>query len=75
MSVSPRISWASLTPYPRSPVATNEIADSLERNWDNGDEFVKELQARDDADVACYAGGLAQEHSESSQPFHLVATF
>ncbi|KAL8277305.1 hypothetical protein RQP46_010258 [Phenoliferia psychrophenolica] len=46
----------------RTPQATNEIADSLERNWTDGDKFVEELKARKDADVACYAGGLAQEH-------------
>ena len=54
----------SLTPPLHSPQATNEIADSLERNWDDGDKFVEELKARPDADVACYAGGLAQEHSQ-----------
>lgn len=27
-----------------------------------GDAFGAELGAREDADVACYAGGLAQEH-------------
>jgi hypothetical protein len=47
----------------------------LERNWDNGDEFVKELQARDDADVACYAGGLAQEHSEYRRPTDRIETY
>ncbi|KAK4046744.1 hypothetical protein OIV83_005849 [Microbotryomycetes sp. JL201] len=46
----------------RDPKTTNEIADSLERNWDNGDKFVEELKTRKDADVACYAGGLKQQH-------------
>ncbi|KAK4688196.1 hypothetical protein P7C73_g1909, partial [Tremellales sp. Uapishka_1] len=46
----------------RDPKTTNEIADSLERNWSDADKFVDELKARDDADVACYAGGLKQEH-------------
>ncbi|KAK4046904.1 hypothetical protein OIO90_006412 [Microbotryomycetes sp. JL221] len=46
----------------RDPKTTNEIADSLKRNWNNGDGFVEELKARKDADVACYAGGLKQQH-------------
>jgi len=46
----------------RTAKDTNEIADSLERNWNDGDGFVKELQARDDAEVACSGGALPQQH-------------
>ena len=37
----------------RTPKDTNEIADSLERNWNDMPGFVKELKHRPDADVAC----------------------
>ncbi|KAK4703511.1 hypothetical protein P7C70_g2708, partial [Phenoliferia sp. Uapishka_3] len=53
----------------RTPKVTNEIADSLDRNFDNLGEFVEELKKRDDADVACYAGGLAQEHMAAMDEF------
>lgn len=36
----------------RNAQTTYEIADSLERNWDKLDCFVKELEARPDAEVA-----------------------
>jgi hypothetical protein len=60
----------TLNNYPilelRDAKTTNEIADSLERNWDNPNGFVEELKARPDADVACRAALIPPQHSEST---------
>jgi len=48
----------------RDPKTTNEIADSLERNWNNIPEFGEELAKRMDADVATAAGKLRRQHSK-----------
>ena len=47
----------------RTPQDTYEIADSLERNWDNLDKFVEEGKARKDADVVTLPGKLPAQHS------------
>ena len=49
----------------RDPQTTYEIADSLERNWDNMDGFVEELKARPDADVATLPAKVPPQHSKS----------
>lgn len=49
----------------RDPKTTYEIADALERNWDNLPEFAEEQKKRVDADVATYGGGLPHQHCES----------
>ena len=48
----------------RTPQVTYEIADSLERNWNDIPKFVEEQQKRPDADVACHGGSLPNQHSE-----------
>lgn len=48
----------------RTPKVTNEIIDSLERNFDALDKFVGELEARDDAEVATVPGKLPKQHSK-----------
>lgn len=53
----------------RDPVTTNEIADSLERNWDDLGQFAEECKARVDSELACLPGGLERLHSESSPSF------
>ncbi len=47
----------------RTPKDTYEIADALERNWDNLDGFVEEGKARKDAEVATLPGRLPNEPS------------
>jgi hypothetical protein len=58
----------TLNNYPilelRDAKTTNEIADSLERNWDNPKGFEEELKARPDADVACRAAFIPPQHSK-----------
>lgn len=46
----------------RTPKDTCEIADSLERNWENIPEFAKELGERKDADVATMPAKLPKQH-------------
>jgi len=46
----------------RDPKTTNEIADCLEKNWDNIPKFAEEQAKRVDADVATYGGGLPRQH-------------
>ncbi|EME81437.1 uncharacterized protein MYCFIDRAFT_38573 [Pseudocercospora fijiensis CIRAD86] len=46
----------------RTPVATYEIADSLEKNWNNIPDFAKYLGTRKDAEVACMPGNLPQQY-------------
>ena len=50
----------------RDPQTTNEIADSLERNWNQLDKFAKEQSERADAELATRGGTLARQHSQSS---------
>jgi hypothetical protein len=45
----------------RDPPATCEIADSLERNWNNLAGFVDELKQRPDAEVACRPAKIPQQ--------------
>lgn len=49
----------------RTPVATCEIADSLEKNWNQLDKFVDYLKSRDDHEVACAPAAIPRQHSES----------
>ncbi|KAF2760028.1 heme-dependent catalase [Pseudovirgaria hyperparasitica] len=46
----------------RDPKTTNEIADSLERNWDDLPTFAKECAARPDAELACLPARLPRQH-------------
>lgn len=48
----------------RDPKTTNEIADSLERNWDNLPQFAKEQSERTDADVATMGSQLPRQQSK-----------
>ena len=48
----------------RTPQVTYEIADSLERNWNDIPTFAKEQSERPDADVACHGGSLPNQHSK-----------
>jgi hypothetical protein len=48
----------------RDPKTTYEIADCLEKNWDNIPKFAEEQAKRVDADVATYGGGLPRQHSK-----------
>jgi hypothetical protein len=52
----------------RDPVTTYQIADSLEKNWNDMPKFAEELSKRTDADVATRAGQLPRQHSEF--PYH-----
>jgi hypothetical protein len=47
----------------RTPQVTYEIAECLERNWNDIPKFAAEQQKRPDADVACYGGSLPNQHS------------
>lgn len=49
----------------RDPQTTNEIADSLERNWNTLDKFAKEQSERADAALATMGGSLARQYSKS----------
>lgn len=46
----------------RDPKTTYEIADSLEKNWNDLPTFAKEQAERVDADVATMGGGLPRQH-------------
>lgn len=46
----------------RDPKTTYDIADSLEKNWDNLPQFAKEQSERVDADVATLGGQLPRQH-------------
>lgn len=48
----------------RTPQVTYEIADCLEKNWNNIPNFAAEQQKRPDADVATYGGSLPNQHSK-----------
>jgi len=48
----------------RDPQTTYDIADSLERNWNDLATFAKEQGERVDADVATMGSGLPRQHSE-----------
>lgn len=49
----------------RTPQATNEIADSLEQNWNTLDKFGEYCSKRPDADIACMPAQLPRQHCES----------
>ena len=49
----------------RNPQVTYEIADSLERNWNDLPTFAGEQSKRVDADVATRGGGLPRQHCKS----------
>lgn len=49
----------------RDPKTTWEIADALERNFDNIPKFQEEAAARPDAELATLPGKLPRQHSES----------
>lgn len=48
----------------RDPKTTNEIADSLERNWNQLDKFAEELGKREDSKLACMPAGLPKQWSK-----------
>jgi catalase len=48
----------------RDPQTTYEIADSLERNWNDIPKFAAELEKRPDAEVACKQAHLPRQHSK-----------
>lgn len=48
----------------RDPETTYDIADSLERNWNDLPTFADEQSKRVDADVATMGGGLPRQHSK-----------
>lgn len=48
----------------RNPQVTYEIADSLERNWEDLPTFAKEQSERVDADIATTGGQLPRQYSE-----------
>jgi hypothetical protein len=47
----------------RDSQTTYEIADALERNWNDLPKFAEEQSKRVDADVATLGGGLPRQHS------------
>jgi len=51
----------------RDPQTTYDIADSLERNWNDLGTFAKEQGDRVDADVATMGSGLPRQHSKYSR--------
>ena len=48
----------------RDPNTTYEIADCLEKNWNDIPKFAGERARRVDVDVATMGGGLPRQHSE-----------
>lgn len=50
----------------RNAQVTYEIADSLERNWNDLPKFAEEQKARTDADVATMGADLPRQHSMSN---------
>jgi hypothetical protein len=48
----------------RDPKTTYEIADCLEKNWNDIPKFAEEQAKRVDADVATMGGGLPRQHRE-----------
>ena len=48
----------------RDPQTTYDIADALERNWNDIPKFAEEQSKRVDADVATLGGGLPRQHSK-----------
>lgn len=62
----------TLNNYPvlelRTPKVTWEIADSLERNWNDLSTFSKEQGERVDADVATLGSQLPRQHSKYPTP-------
>jgi hypothetical protein len=58
----------------RDPQTTYDIADALERNWNDLPKFAEEQSKRVDADVATLGGGLPKQHSTLPSPFSLPST-
>lgn len=54
----------------RDPKTTYDIADSLERNWDDLPKFAEEQSKRVDADVATLGSQLPRQHSTSLSSFY-----
>lgn len=54
----------------RDPKTTYEIADCLEKNWNDIPKFAEEQAKRIDADVATYGGQLPRQHSKSNRRMH-----
>lgn len=48
----------------RTPKDTCEIADSLEKNWNQLDKFAEYLGKREDAEVACAPASIPRQHSK-----------
>lgn len=61
----------TLNNYPilelRDPKTTYDIADSLERNWNNLPQFAKEQAERSDCEVATAGSKLPRQHSMERQ--------
>ena len=55
----------------RDPKTTNEIADSLERNWNQLDKFAEELGKREDSKLACMPARLPKQWSEFLLPYEI----
>jgi len=56
----------------RDPETTYDIADSLERNWNDLATFADEQSKRVDADVATLGSQLPKQHSEyMNTPSHI----
>lgn len=53
----------------RDPKTTVEIADALERNWDDIPKFAEEQAKRVDADVATLGSQLPRQHSKCTTGF------
>ena len=54
----------------RDPQTTYDIADALERNWNDIPKFAEEQSKRADADVATLGGGLPRQHSAYTITHH-----
>lgn len=59
----------------RDPKTTYDIADSLERNWNNLPQFAEEQSKRVDADVATRGGQIPRQHRKSlvHASFYLIS--
>ena len=68
----------TLNNYPvlelRDPKTTYDIADSLERNWNDLGTFAKEQSERVDADVATMGGQLPKQQSKLAEMSNPVCT-
>jgi hypothetical protein len=59
----------------RTPKDTYEIADSLEKNWNQLDKFADYLKSRPDADVACWPATIPAQHCTSLQSEQCLTDF